>query len=136
MRGARRPHLSVAPLEDHCEGAVPNQVLARELELAHDLQAAAAGLHGAGRADQASGLARLRRRRGPGAAGWGRAPSGRPGPLPAWPLIRIPLLPDPVLTLSPTRFRLGFRLGVNGNSDSGSGPGRETKEPRPQGPRT
>ena len=44
--GSPAPHLAVAPLEDHGESAVPNQVLARELELAHGLQAAAAGLHG------------------------------------------------------------------------------------------
>lgn len=50
-------HLAVSTLEDHREGAVSNQVLARELELAHGLDTAAARLHSA---------------RGSGARAWGR----------------------------------------------------------------
>lgn len=50
-------HLAVSTLEDHREGAVSNQVLARELELAHRLDTAAARLHSARRS---------------GARAWGR----------------------------------------------------------------
>lgn len=101
---AGAPHLPVAPLEDHSEGAVPYQVLARELELAHGLQAAAAGLHRAG--------GRLRRRRGPGAAGGGRAPSGRPGPPPAPQAARGGRSqPGPLMRIPP-RLRLGLGFGV------------------------
>lgn len=66
MRGLRGSltHLAVSTLEDHREGAVSNQVLARELELAHGLDAAAARLHSA---------------RGPGARARARAPGRRYG---------------------------------------------------------
>ena len=85
--GRPAPHLAVAPLEDHGEGAMPNQVLARELELAHGLQAAAAGLHGAGRARQAGAQATARA----GGGGQGARPIGQPG-------LRTRSDSDPVLT--------------------------------------
>lgn len=114
--GPRAPHLAVAPLEDHGEGAVPDQVLARELELAHGLQAAAAGLHGAGGRAQAARA---------GGGGRGARAIGRPGPLPPGLLIRLRL-----------RIRPRFRSRPGSDSDSGSesSSGEETKEPRPPGP--
>lgn len=119
------PHLPVAPLEDHGEGAVPNQVLARELELAHGLQAAAAGLHGAGW--------RLRRRLGPGVAGGGRAPSGRPGPPPAPRATRGALAargadPDPSPAATPTEIRAPAR------TPTGKQKSRGRRAPEPETP--
>lgn len=121
---AAAPHLPVAPLEDHGEGAVPNQVLARELELAHGLQAAAAGLHGAGW--------RLRRRLGPGVAGGGRAPSGRPGPPPAPRATRGALAargadPDSSPAATPTEIRAPARTPTGKQKSRGRrAPGPET----------
>lgn len=73
--GSPAPHLAVAPLEDHGESAVPNQVLARELELAHGLQAAAAGLHGADGGRQAGAQATAQT----GGGRQGAHPIGQPG---------------------------------------------------------
>lgn len=101
---AGAPHLPVAPLEDHGEGAVPDQVLARELELAHGLQAAAAGLHGAG---GRSGGGAGRGRRAPGGAPHraGRARLQPHGPLGA--------LSQPGLLLRiPARLQLGLGSGL------------------------
>lgn len=92
----------MAPLEDHGESAVPNQVLARELELAHGLQAAAAGLHGAGRARQAGAQATAHT----GGGRQGAHPIGQPG-------MRTRFDSNPVLTrdetlaLDPTRAPAG-----------------------------
>lgn len=107
--GARHPHLPVAPLEDHREGAVPDQVLARELELAHGLQAAAAGLHGAGRAGRVQAAARGRGgglgARAIGQAGPSPCPAADPDPAPVRPGSEA--VSDPVPTGAPARFGLG-----------------------------
>lgn len=66
-------HLAVSTLEDHREGAVSNQVLARELELAHGLDTAAARLHSA-RGPGARARARGRRYR----VRWAQAEAGGP----------------------------------------------------------
>lgn len=73
MRGfpGNLTHLAVSTFEDHREGAVSNQVLARELELAHGLDAAAAGLHSA----RGPGARARRQRYG---VRWAQAEAGGP----------------------------------------------------------
>lgn len=127
-------HLPVAPLEDHREGAVPDQVLARELELAHGLQAAAAGLHGAGRAAGGPGRPGSggagRGQRAGGArhrAGRGRSQPGRgSGPTPSRP--GSDSVSDTVPTGATTRFGQGFGLRL--------GPRRGNKRAAAAGPQS
>lgn len=113
------PLTSRCSLEDHGESAVPNQVLARELELAHGLQAAAAGSMartGANRPGLRHGGTDRK-----GAVGRG-APVGQPG-------MRTRFDSNPVSTRVQT-LASGSTRAPAGNKRAAAARARATETPR------